>query len=1225
MVSIISSCEYNTAMERMKKKGYYLLPFLFSLILFIIPFFWLKPGWMDLGGDSSRLYFFDPVHYLQSLPLYGITPDGIGVEVTGYFLIPFVLLLFVLKSILQSSYLLITFFNSFTLVVSFLSMYLISIEFLQENKTKKNNYLNISLIGCIVGLFYVFSPMVIINGWSKALSVHNNIFINPLIFYLLLKYLNSKKSLYLLLSLLVTFIFAPNFSPSPYFFSFFLIIFLYLGIYTFWVKKTSIPLKDLLLVGTLGIGMHLFHLLPLFLNFFSSNSAVYSTTFSPEGQLIRGMNYFTSVASSTNLTNNIFNLTQQNSLPVVSKILAIISPIIIVVGFLIHCTKFNKKSQKNKNFLLLGVFFLFTLFWVTANITHIGFFIYKSLFRVPGFSMFRNYVGQFTHTYIFFYALLIGEALYYVFSVFNSFQRGITVFFLFVLFVVNGWGFIHGDQINYILNPQSKTKITVPIKMDPEYAKLLSYIRSNSIDGKYLTAPLTDFAYQMIAGEQGGAYQGPSTIAYLTGKKDFSGYQDFTPFNDVFFRLAKDKDYVSIQRLLQILNIRYLFFNADPYIYNNFPTYPYEYTKTFFPTQDFYKFFFKNLNVQDKTRFGKYFIYEINNFIPHFYIPVITAVSNNILDVPLIADVKNSDTVFFNIDTYKYDTNLRYLEPQNITMVNSIRDNYHLHQHNPFISHHLDSLIYPLVPILEKYQLKKSSSVPDQYVDMSLLILSKRLAELNEHKNIKVLHHTWVQPKAWEFYKGSTYNYWEAGFSRYQQQAQDLIDWVGRQGGSKSWKDMTRIKINEQLSQHQLKFMNFINDTGKEKTYLTNLTKKMFTVLFKNLSVPIIDPTLERYSIYTSERTAGTYTIYFKKRGEDLSTISATSFSINKSTFPLSLITTEKGIIQTNKQVTLYKGDNTIQIKRPFKNLSEGLQWQSSIHTNTLDDSDSFTYDNPVSSYDGIFLELKNQRPQTQYVISFDYLTGGNDFIYKFFDVSYSKDHIRESHTYVEKLINSTDWKQTQSIVTTHEKINQVYLQLQSFNEKKSTIKIKNVSIITVPNPDELPTIVFKKNLQEPPVSSSKPQITFTRINPTKYTVFVKNATKPFTLVFLEAFSTNWKVYPELNKIEDKIPVAANYNNGEINEGVHTNTFLDWHTFETFGLDPLDEKKHFIANGYANAWQISPDDTDNKSTYKLVVELNSQKYFYLALIVSLFCVILCLIFLLRNIFLIHKK
>src|SRR3989344_4104329 len=82
--------------------------------LFILPFFWLKPGEMDLGGDSSRLFFYDPFNFLKNSNLYNVVRDGIGsVEPEwsyDYALIPYLAVFILLKSILTSPTYLICFF-----------------------------------------------------------------------------------------------------------------------------------------------------------------------------------------------------------------------------------------------------------------------------------------------------------------------------------------------------------------------------------------------------------------------------------------------------------------------------------------------------------------------------------------------------------------------------------------------------------------------------------------------------------------------------------------------------------------------------------------------------------------------------------------------------------------------------------------------------------------------------------------------------------------------------------------------------------------------------------------------------------------------------------------------------------------------------------------------------------------------------------------------------------
>ena len=61
--------------------------------------------------------------------------------------------------------------------------------------------------------------------------------------------------------------------------------------------------------------------------------------------------------------------------------------------------------------------------------------------------------------------------------------------------------------------------VRMTFAMDPKYEETLAFIRSLPDDGKILTLPLTDAYSQVLAGKNGGAYVGTSTISQLTGKK----------------------------------------------------------------------------------------------------------------------------------------------------------------------------------------------------------------------------------------------------------------------------------------------------------------------------------------------------------------------------------------------------------------------------------------------------------------------------------------------------------------------------------------------------------------------------------------------------------------------------------------------------------------------------------------------------------------------------------
>src|SRR5258708_10520293 len=131
-------------MKSFLKKNY--LVILITFILFSIPFFWIKPNEMDLGGDSSRLYFYDPLNFLINNSLYfseTITNGSRSFWPQFYFL-PYVLFLLLIKSVINSPYFLISFINGIKVSISFLSVYLI-IKIILQNSYKEKDKLLLSL------------------------------------------------------------------------------------------------------------------------------------------------------------------------------------------------------------------------------------------------------------------------------------------------------------------------------------------------------------------------------------------------------------------------------------------------------------------------------------------------------------------------------------------------------------------------------------------------------------------------------------------------------------------------------------------------------------------------------------------------------------------------------------------------------------------------------------------------------------------------------------------------------------------------------------------------------------------------------------------------------------------------------------------------------------------------------------------------------------------------
>jgi len=179
----------------------------------------------------------------------------------------------------------------------------------------------------------------------------------------------------------------------------------------------------------------------------------------------------------------------------------------------------------------------------------------------------------------------------------------------------------------------------------------------------------------------------------------------------------------------------------------------------------------------------------------------------------------------------------------------------------------------------------------------------------------------------------------------------------------------------------------------------------------------------------------------------------------------------------------------------------------------------------------------------------------------------------------------------------------------------------------------DISKLVFSHNkwkLLEPasrikdPGSRIGPEITFQKINPTKYRVKVKNATEPFWLVFSESFHPQWRAYIEQRaggKVgrweSEKVSRERRVGSGEIvaeyprlgvKEGRHLQKFTPGDIKYLFRK--ADIKEHYLVNGYANAWYVNVSPSVRQTVgppgkeMEIVLYFWPQSLFYLGLGIS---------------------
>ena len=246
--------------------------------------------------------------------------------------------------------------------------------------------------GILSSFVYLFAPMV--NHWDKALITHNQIFLNPLIFYLALRFIHTQKMFYALIALLITLLFAPNFSfaSAPNFFAFYPLTLLFLLVYALWIRKIMLSWKRVAFVIIRFVGIHSFHLIPQIMVVLDKGSSEYQRIFdSSESVSFQ-------VDTGIKLSSNLMSMKLEAG---ITEIYMVIVPLTVILALFFSSREKKGDELLKKIFLLLTVFFLIALYFDTANITPFFAKIFELMFKVPGFSMFRNYYGQFLYVFYF--------------------------------------------------------------------------------------------------------------------------------------------------------------------------------------------------------------------------------------------------------------------------------------------------------------------------------------------------------------------------------------------------------------------------------------------------------------------------------------------------------------------------------------------------------------------------------------------------------------------------------------------------------------------------------------------------------------------------------------------------------------------------------------------------------------------------------------------------------
>ncbi len=168
-----------------------------------------------------------------------------------------------------------------------------------------------------------------------------------------------------------------------------------------------------------------------------------------------------------------------------------------------------------------------------------------------------------------------------------------------------------------------------------------------------------------------------------------------------------------------------------------------------------------------------------------------------------------------------------------------------------------------------------------------------------------------------------------------------------------------------------------------------------------------------------------------------------------------------------------------------------------------------------------------------------------------------------------------------------------LFLTQKNFSDDVTQMDLKDISVEEVP--DYHVYLLKQRATQEMVV----PKIAYQKINPTKYTVKIRDAKTPYFLSFGENYNPGWKI--SFHNQQDFLTArVASFFNDTIIEYAPQTSFLDKHFLDVFTSQKNTPDSHYQVNGYANGWYI-----DKTGDYDITVEYAPQRFVYFGVILSL--------------------
>lgn len=1096
------------------KKHSKLFEIILIFFLSLTPLLWLRDSQIILGHDAG--FRLDPIQYLINI-FYSWDPSsnfGTDWSLFKGFLVtlaPEALFISITKSLVVGQEL--TFIFWFFCIG--ISMYIFVNSFFKEK--------DYWFFRVFASTFYMYN-FFLLQAWFIAERAKFSLFIAlPLGLLIIYKLLTREINLLKGISIFSLIFFFFNFGSSPPFLASLILVygitFSYLTLINLirnGYKEIVYSLKIIFFLLTGFFLINAYYILPqlyLGLNNFSSSLA---STGGIEGVLNWGR-AISAHASFLNLLrlqgipdwydnkshSYVVDFTTNPFLIFVSFV-----PIsIVILGLLyskdLHVIKYRK--------LIYLMFFLFFASIIMTSGSHppMG-FIYTFLIKyVPGFVLFRTAIYKFGPALWFSFIFLTA---FYLNSLFQSYIKRkfvyITSGLLFVVFILlYHYPFFVSNFFAW--NPPFTTKVKIP-----NYVYEASkYINNTSSITRILLLPRLDSS--SADSYAWGFWSLDILFRLFTNKSIVANYGLSSNLINGLYEAIRNKDEEKFLQLAGTAQISHVLWREDILYSDKKVNASY-----FYPIKQNLESF-KNVRVEKKI--GLWTLYRVDS---SYYSPLLyasTAVTYSHVESLLPKDILNAkkgseksvvfsdDALIVNKEIMKF-SNSYLAEGECIFCDANGFNRLEKDIKTPYIYLLPDSPFYFFISSKEQKTLLKVSQIPAERIYADISFANNRIAE--------------VKQIAKREYRFGSENVIAQTIERYKFLMTDAIGQVNKL--SKSEKNLIMIKILAYLNA-QYQSLGFLeNPHGLADDNFNNLS------IFIQGNILALQDKVWMSDIFDNQiknlvniDVPGVYSLY-----------------VEGAKMPPSQIIIDGKNITDTQSIYLEQGIHKLAL-----NFSIGVNLiKEELASNTI-------LHIPVGQKK--IFQISNFSDEDTYAIRFNYkILSGKPTIYIVEERKGKENFIRLD------IERNTFWNSFTYEYKPEKGVQKVYIEFlpTGFNADGAELRLENFKVVKT----FAPKAIFLKNLSNP--LGASPQISFTKINPTKFIVRISNAEQPYFLVFGESYSPQWKI--------------------SVKETGEKNRTVSFHD-------------HLVVNNYANGWFI-----DKTGSYDVIVEYYPQKIFYFGLLLS---------------------